>query len=145
LRIFKENNLLVVGNPEEEGFSVRDRRARRDEPEPRVEPPSPPKSVFPDQETAGAAAPEVPPVQEGPELASLFIMFASSALVQLGEAADPATGKVHRDLAQARYSIDLLALLKEKTEGNRTPEESQLLEEILYDLQMRFIRAVGPR
>ncbi len=70
-------------------------------------------------------------------------MLASSALVHLGTAPDPMTGVARRDLAQARLSIDLLRLLREKTEGHRTPEESQFLEEILYDLQMRFVEAVG--
>jgi hypothetical protein len=72
-------------------------------------------------------------------------MLASSALVHLGEAEDPVTGESHRDLAQAKYTIDLLLLLREKTEGNRNPEESQLLEGILYDLQMRFVQDVGRR
>ncbi len=42
--------------------------------------------------------------------------------------------------AQARYAIDLLELLKEKTEGHRSPTESQLLDEILYDLRMRYVQ-----
>jgi hypothetical protein len=71
-------------------------------------------------------------------------MLASSALVHLGEVPDPTTRKVQRDLAQARYTIDLLILLREKTEGNRTPEETQLLTEIISDLQMRFVRTATP-
>jgi len=69
-------------------------------------------------------------------------MLASSALVNLGEAADPATGQRVFDLEQAREVIDLLVLLRAKTEGNRSEQESRLLEEILYDLQLRFVRAV---
>jgi len=76
-------------------------------------------------------------------LTTLFLMLASSALVHLGKAPDPTTGVAQRDLAQARLSIDLLRLLGEKTEGHRTAEESQFLEEILYDLQMQFVQAVG--
>jgi hypothetical protein len=68
-------------------------------------------------------------------------MFASSALVSLGEAADPVTGETRVDLDQAREAVDVLLLLRDKTHGNRSEQESRLLEEILYDLQMRFVRA----
>jgi hypothetical protein len=72
-------------------------------------------------------------------------MLASSALMNLGEAADPETGERVLDLGQAKEAIDLLSLLRLKTEGNRTDQESHLLEEMLYDLQLRFVRAAkGP-
>jgi hypothetical protein len=70
-------------------------------------------------------------------------MFATSALINLGEAADPQTGERHVDLAQARDAVDMLLLLRDKTAGNRSEDESRLLEEILYDLQMRFVRVAG--
>ena len=68
-------------------------------------------------------------------------MLASSALVNLGEAADPATGERVLDLEQAKVAIDLLALLRIKTNGNRTEQESHLLEDMLDDLQLRFVNA----
>jgi Domain of unknown function (DUF1844) len=68
-------------------------------------------------------------------------MLASSALVNLGEEADPETGERMLDLDQAKGAIDLLLLLRSKTEGNRTEQESHLLDEMLYDLQLRFVRA----
>lgn len=140
---------MVEGTSEEE-FSVRDRRIRSAEPdsppsEPKAESSPPPTVGSPRHEPPGAVASEPATGQEGPELASLFLMLASSALVHLGEAEDPVTGEIHRDLAQAKYTIDLLLLLREKTEGNRNPEESQLLEGILYDLQMRFVQDVNRR
>jgi hypothetical protein len=64
-------------------------------------------------------------------------------LINLGEAADPATGERLVDLDQAKDAIDLLLLLREKTVGNRTEHESRLLEQILYDVQMRYVRAKG--
>jgi hypothetical protein len=70
------------------------------------------------------------------------MMFASSALVSLGVAPDPQTNESRRDLGQARVAIDLLLMLREKTSGNRTEQETQLLEGILYDLQVRFVSAV---
>lgn len=128
----------------EEGFRVIDRRGRATEPEPfpphRIDPTLKPRDPVPATESAGAVIPET---LGAPELASLFLMLASSTLVYLGEAADPVTQEVPKDLGQAQYTIDLLILLREKTEGNRTPEETRLLGEILRDLQMRFIRALN--
>jgi hypothetical protein len=45
------------------------------------------------------------------------------------------------DLPQAADAIDLLILLREKTEGNRSPDESRILDEVLYDLQLRYVQA----
>jgi hypothetical protein len=75
------------------------------------------------------------------DLSALFAMFASSALVSLGAMPDPETGAPRLDLGQAQAAIDVLLMLREKTRGNRTEQESLLLEETLYDLQMRFVRA----
>jgi hypothetical protein len=65
----------------------------------------------------------------------------SDALVHLGQVPDPMTGQPHQDLEQAQFTIDLLAMLREKTEGNRTAEESAVLDEILATLRMSFVRA----
>lgn len=67
-------------------------------------------------------------------------MFYTDALVHLGHMPDPATGQVHQDLEQARFIIDLLGMIQDKTEGNRTPEESALLDEVLTTLRMGFVR-----
>jgi hypothetical protein len=82
-----------------------------------------------------------PGAGEERSLAGLFVMLASSAAMAMGEAPDPMTGQVHRDLAQAAEIVDLLILLREKTDGNRTPQETQILDEILYDLQLRYVSA----
>lgn len=133
----------------EEGFTIRDRRREAAEAEP-VRPPGAESSPQGDKPGSKArptkAAPpgplEMPPE---PDLAALFLMLADSALLHLGEAPGAMTGAVPVDLAQAKFSIDLLKVLKEKTEGNLSQEESRLLDGILYDLQMRFVRAIGSR
>ena len=128
---------------EDETFKVTDRR-RRDDIDEAPAAPVPPDPVAPAPRTApaGSASPaSAAPPQGGPDLQGLFIMLASSGLVNLGEAADPETGERVLDLEQAREAIDLLSLLRVKTEGNRTEQESHLLEEMLYDLQLRFVRA----
>ena len=127
---------------EDETFKVTDRRRRDDIDEaPAAPAPPDPAAPAPRIAPAGSASPGPAPTQGGPDLQGLFIMLASSALVNLGEAADPETGERVLDLEQAREAIDLLSLLRVKTEGNRTEQESHLLEEMLYDLQLRFVRA----
>jgi len=135
---------------EDETFKVRDRRRRDDAVDDSVSSPSPPEPVPPGEAASSSPRTEAPspkvvepsaPPPEGPDLRGLFIMLASSALVNLGEAADPATGERVLDLEQAKEAIDLLALLRVKTSGNRTDQESHLLEEMLYDLQLRFVSA----
>ncbi|HZA83816.1 MAG TPA: DUF1844 domain-containing protein [Actinomycetes bacterium] len=71
------------------------------------------------------------------------MLVASLALAALEGVEDPATGQRHRDPEQAVELIDMLMLLREKTDGRRTPEESQALEELIYDLQVRYVRATG--
>jgi Domain of unknown function (DUF1844) len=75
---------------------------------------------------------------------AFVLSLGSSALINLGEAPDPTSGKTQDpDLMLAQESIDLLALLEEKTKGNLTPDESRFLQTMLYDLRMRFIAAKG--
>lgn len=72
---------------------------------------------------------------------SFLLSISSSALLHLGEIADPQSGEKKKDLALAKQSVDIIALLKEKTKGNLTEEEKKLLEHLLYDLRMRFVQA----
>ncbi|MFQ5827717.1 MAG: DUF1844 domain-containing protein [Candidatus Methylomirabilia bacterium] len=72
-------------------------------------------------------------------------MLASSALVDLGVTPEPMTGAPRLDLVQAKLYIDLLRLLRDKTEGHRTSEESKLLGDVLQDLQLRFVEATKGR
>ena len=65
--------------------------------------------------------------------------LATQTLIQLGEIANPFTKKKEVSLDEARYSIDLLGILKEKTEGNLAEDEAKYLEALLYDLRMRFV------
>jgi hypothetical protein len=125
-------------------FKVTDRRRRDDDeppvaapgrPEPRpAEAPRPSIIESPREAAPPAGAPER-------SLVGLLMMLGSEALIALGEAADPVSGQRHRELPHAAGVIDLLLLLREKTEGNRSPEETQVIDELLYDLQMRYVNA----
>lgn len=66
--------------------------------------------------------------------------LASQALMLLGLAPDPASGVVHKDLAQAQDLIDILAMLEEKTRGNLDEDEAHMMEEMLYELRMQYVR-----
>ncbi|MCK9274794.1 MAG: DUF1844 domain-containing protein [Syntrophales bacterium] len=70
-----------------------------------------------------------------------FIMsLYTSAALHFGDMADPATGKKEKNLAAAGQMIDIIAMLKAKTKGNLDQNETQLIDSILYDLQMRFVK-----
>lgn len=71
-----------------------------------------------------------------------FVMSLNTAtLFHFGELVDPETGKTGRDLMLAKHTIDTLGLLKEKTVGNLSKDEENLLETVLYDLKLRFVNA----
>ena len=134
-----------MGPEEPEGtFKVSDRRRRSSDDEPPHPVVSRPEPAAARPEESRKPMPEPVPGPGGePErsLVGLFMMLASSAVVSLGDAPDPLTGQRRRDLENAADAIDLLALLREKTEGHRSPEETQVLGELLYDLQLRYVNA----
>ena len=61
------------------------------------------------------------------------------AMIFLGEVPNPMTGKSEKNLRQAKFLIDTLALIKEKTRGNLSPEEDNILVSSLYELQMKYV------
>lgn len=129
------------------GFTVVDRR-RRGEDEPAPAPaPTAPEAARPGPTPPSPPRGEPVAAPRGParaDFASFCVMLYSEALVHLGQVPDPVTGQPHRDLEQAQFTIDLLAMLQEKTQGNRTPEESAVLEEILATLRMAFVHLSRP-
>ncbi len=78
-----------------------------------------------------------------PEISFINLIFSlsTSVLIQLGEIQDPVTQQLAKNLPLAKQTIDLVGMLKEKTKGNLTSDEEKLLENILYDLRMRYVRA----
>lgn len=70
---------------------------------------------------------------------AFIISLASSALVGLGEAPDPATGNPGRDMGLARHNIDTLEMLRQKTQGNLNPDEEKLLTSVLCELRLKFV------
>ncbi len=70
------------------------------------------------------------------------VIMGQSAMMQLGKIVNPATGKVERDLVQAKFTIDILGMLEEKTKGNLTKEEADLLRTTLANLRLNYVEEV---
>ena len=73
------------------------------------------------------------------DFSTFVLSLASSAMLHLGKVPDPTGQTVTPTLALARQSIDMLAMLKDKTRGNLTPDEAQLLDRVLHDVRVTFV------
>ena len=133
----KEYKMDVEGK----GFVIKDKRAldekgdlREEQPEEKVEKKAEKKEEVKKEDFERAPLPEV-------NFNSLIFSLSSSALLNLGEIADPQTGEKKQDLVLAKLSVDVIAMLKEKTQGNLTDEEEKFLDSILTDLRWRYVKA----
>jgi hypothetical protein len=78
--------------------------------------------------------------------AAFVLSLAHTAAVHFGDIPDPVSGQMSEaSLPAAQQMIDILSLIESKTRGNLTAEERQLLEQILYELRLRFIDAQKPQ
>lgn len=74
---------------------------------------------------------------------STFILsLNTAALVHLGEIPDPITNKKQVNLTLAKQTIDTLEMLREKTKGNLSLDEEKLLQSIIYELKLKFLKLV---
>lgn len=76
------------------------------------------------------------------DFSSFVVSLATSAMVHLGEAPDPATGERSTNVPLARHSIDVLGIIADKTKGNLDAEEQKLMETLLYECRTRFVQVV---
>lgn len=74
-----------------------------------------------------------------PDFSFFITTLALQASIFLGQVENPTTNKKEEDLPQAKFIIDTLGMLKNKTQGNLNPEETKLLENVLYELRMQYI------
>jgi hypothetical protein len=80
--------------------------------------------------------------ESGISFAQFIISLGTTAAVHFGDLPDPVSGeRGEPDLVAASQMIELLALLQAKTQGNLEPAEAKLLDDLLYDLRMRFVQA----
>ncbi len=142
---------------EPSGFKVVDRRSfsedgsRRDEAsesDTRREASAPAApSAAPRREPSRRLEPE-PEEEEGyfeeeaaANFATLVSYLSTTAMFQLGLLPGPGGERIPADFSNARRTIDLLEVLEQKTQGNLTPEEATMLEQVLYELRLTFVEA----
>lgn len=78
----------------------------------------------------------------GISFAAFVLSLATTAAVHFGDIADPATGEpMEPNVIAAGQMIEIIGMLQEKTQGNLSREEAKLVEDLLYDLRMRFVQA----
>lgn len=94
-----------------------------------------PGSAAPGQPSRGGPG-ELPPAN----ITALVSELATRALAGLGQMEHPESGRPELDLEMARYAIDMLGVVQEKTRGNLSPQEDALLEDTVYQLRMVFVR-----
>jgi len=149
---------------QDSGFKVTDRRLFTEEGEPRPDAPRPGTAESqrpeprekraesrtqppPPRQAPGTRQPAQPPPGRGAggeeelsiDFPSFLLSMATSAMVHMGEVADPATGRPAENLQAARQTIDILTILREKTQGNLSADEQRLLDGLLYELRLKFL------
>ena len=77
------------------------------------------------------------------DFSTFIFSLNSSAYVQLGLLEEPGTGQKTRNLPLAKQTIDILGMLEDKTRGNLTPDEENMLRHILYDLRLLYVKEKG--
>ena len=99
-----------------------------------------------DPSSPEAAAAEEPETQAPlPEInfSTFVISLNASALVQLGVIEDPGSGQKIKNLPVAKQTIDILNMMEEKTRGNLTNEEENIIKNVLYDLRILYVKETG--
>ncbi len=128
---------------EEQGFRITDKRGFREDGE--VRPPE--SSEKTEEKPAGESASSTeknPSDQEIPprppiDFPTYILSYYTQGLVLMGEVPNPYTNKKEEDVEAARHTIDILSMLEQKTKGNLSKDEQQLLESVLYELRMKFM------
>lgn len=136
---------------EGKGFVIRDRRRfteegdKKEKAEPEEKAESQEAGIQEEEKIEPEAAQEKIEEELLPEINFSTFIFSlnTSALLHLGEVPDPATGKQREELVLAKQTIDVIAMLEEKTRGNLTSDEENLIKHILYDLRLRYVQKTG--
>lgn len=115
-----------------EGFTIIDKRLRRDA---QAEGPSAKQgeSEKAEEKLKEEHIPEI-------DFASFIFSLSTSAYIHFGALPDPVSKKTEKNLPMAKHTIEILGMLKNKTKGNLTRDEETLLDNILYDLRMRYVK-----
>jgi len=124
------------------GFVVKDKRlfAESGEARPQEEAKASPETEAPKPqetpETATNQEADYPPVN----FTNFVFSLSTSALFHFGDLADSEDGKTQKNLPAAKQTIDILDMLNEKTKGNLDENENKLIQSMLYELKMRYVK-----
>lgn len=137
----------MTDRDEDKGFKIEDRRrfdAAGKDRTGAADAPRGDAARAPAEPTGSSAAqqyassrPDLPAI----DFSTFLLSLSTSAMVHLGQAPHPDGSTDEPDLELARQSIDILDLMHTKTKGNLTNDEQQLLQELLYDLRLRYVAA----
>ena len=123
-------------NVEGEGFVIKDKRSSQiseddatfqDEQETKDQ----------EKQTDSSTEKETEPFQV--DFSTFIMSLTSSAFYHLGDMPDPSTGKKEVNLPAVQQTIDMLSMLREKTKGNLKEDEKKLLEQLVYELQVKYV------
>jgi len=126
----------------ESGFVVKDKRlfTESDEARPQEEVQAPSSAEKPKiqeaQETAANQEADYPPIN----FTNFVLSLSTSAIFHFGDFPDPEGGKAQKNLPAAKQTIDILDMLHEKTKGNLEENENKLIQSVLYELKMRYVK-----
>ena len=123
-------------NVEGEGFVIKDKRSSQI---------SEDDAIFQDEQetkdqekqTDSSKEKETEPFQV--DFSTFIMSLTSSAFYHLGDMPDPSTGKKEVNLPAVQQTIDMLIMLREKTKGNLKEDEKKLLEQLVYELQVKYV------
>jgi len=143
ISIYVQMGAAMTKEQEEQGFRVTDKRGFSEGGEARA----PETAEKPEQKPvseASFAAENKSDEKESPprpaiDFPSYLLTYYTQGLVLLGEVPNPYTNKKEENVEAAQHTIDILSMLEEKTKGNLTQDEQQLLENVLYELRMKFM------
>ena len=129
----------------EKGFVIKDKRIFDDSGKAR------PEEIKTEKTTTGTTTEEQPPEKDSQEnkqeeyipevtFASFVLSLSTTVMYHFGDFPDPVTKKAEKNLTAAKQTIDMLNMIKTKTVGNLDNNEKDLLEGILYELMMRYVK-----
>ncbi len=125
-----------MSDTEGEGFTIKDKRSSN-------QPEEETKASEESQKKEPAAKEEPPSQAEGQNFELNFSTFVlsltSSAFYHLGDIPDPMTGQKQENLPAVKQTIDILIMLQEKTKNNLDAEEAKLMEQLIYELQIKYV------
>jgi hypothetical protein len=144
----EDKERIAEAENEQGGFKVDDRRQFTAQGDPIVssdesigskeDPPKPAQEAS--QKVEEQQAPSEEEGQSEVDFAGFLLSLATSAMAYLGEVPDPASGSTTENLPAAKQMIDILSILQVKTEGNLEPDEERLLDHLLYELRMKYLK-----